>query len=51
MADLVKDPVCGMDVDPAQAAASEEHGGQTFYFCGHGCHEKFLADPHKYGHA
>lgn len=50
MADLVKDPVCGMDVDPQQAAATEEHEGQTFYFCSHDCHQKFVADPHTYGH-
>jgi Cu+-exporting ATPase len=50
MADLVKDPVCGMEINPQQAAATEEHDGQTFYFCSDDCHQKFLADPHRYGH-
>jgi Cu+-exporting ATPase len=29
----VKDPVCGMDVDPAQAKHKAEHAGRTYYFC------------------
>jgi len=30
---LAKDPVCGMSVDPAQAKATAEHQGRTYYFC------------------
>ncbi len=37
----VKDPICGMDVNPAGAAGSFEHEGKTYYFCGKGCLEKF----------
>ncbi len=44
----VKDPVCGMTVDPAKAAASEEYRGTTYYFCGKGCAAKFHGDPEKY---
>jgi Cu+-exporting ATPase len=44
----VKDPVCGMTVDPAKAAATEEYKGTTYYFCGKGCAAKFRADPEKY---
>ncbi|MEO7229387.1 MAG: YHS domain-containing protein [Candidatus Limnocylindrales bacterium] len=50
MADKVKDPVCGMEIDPAQAAATEVHEGQTFYFCSQACHDTFVKDPHRYGH-
>ena len=39
------DPVCGMTVDPARAAATVEHDGQKYYFCGRGCAERFKADP------
>ena len=42
------DPVCGMKVVPAKAAAVREHGGRTYYFCGKGCAAKFDADPEKY---
>ena len=43
-----KDPVCGMDVDPEQAAGKSEYQGQTYYFCGEGCRAKFEADPERY---
>jgi Cu+-exporting ATPase len=50
MTDTVKDPVCGMEIQPNEAAATEQHDGQVFYFCSEGCHRAFLADPHRYGH-
>ena len=43
-----RDPVCGMTVDPATAAASCEHVGTTYYFCHPGCREKFKAAPERY---
>jgi Cu+-exporting ATPase len=43
-----KDPVCGMDVDPATAKHRLEHAGKTYYFCCSGCLEKFRSDPGKY---
>ena len=48
---MVKDPVCGMMIDPKTAFATRERGGMTFYFCSQDCVDKFDADPHKYGHA
>ena len=44
----VKDPVCGMSVDPHTAKHRAEHIGQPYYFCSAGCREKFLADPARY---
>jgi P-type Cu+ transporter len=44
----VKDPVCGMEIDPATAAGSEEYEGKTYYFCSQGCHDSFKAEPGKY---
>lgn len=44
----VKDPVCGMTVDPATAAHRADHDGETYYFCSAGCREKFVADPARY---
>ena len=44
----VKDPVCGMEIDPATAAGSEEYEGTTYYFCSQRCHDSFVADPEKY---
>ena len=44
----VKDPVCGMEIDPATAAASEEFDGQTYYFCSESCHRRFAAAPEQF---
>lgn len=44
----VRDPVCGMTVDPATSKHRLEHHGETFYFCSAGCRGKFAADPAKY---
>ena len=44
----VKDPVCGMMVDPHKTAHKAEHAGRPYYFCSAGCREKFLADPERY---
>jgi Cu+-exporting ATPase len=44
----VKDPVCGMNVDPHTAKHRAEHAGHTYYFCSAGCRAKFIADPAKY---
>ncbi len=42
------DPVCGMTVDPADAAGSFEHAETTYYFCGKSCLERFKASPEKF---
>jgi len=44
----VKDPVCGMSVDPHTAKHRATHEGHTYYFCNPRCREKFIADPMKY---
>jgi Cu+-exporting ATPase len=44
----VKDPVCGMDVDPQTAKHRTEYRGLTYYFCSARCRERFEADPEKY---
>ena len=46
----VKDPVCGMTVDPERAAGSFEYEGQTYFFCSASCLEKFRADPEHFLH-
>ena len=45
IATTVKDPVCGMDVDPHSAAGYVEHQGRTYYFCSRNCLSQFEADP------
>jgi Cu+-exporting ATPase len=45
---IVVDPVCGMKVNPEKAAASMEHAGRLWHFCGQGCFKKFQANPSQY---
>lgn len=45
---VARDPVCGMTVDPTNAAGSVNHAGTTYYFCNRKCVEKFRAAPEKY---
>jgi Cu2+-exporting ATPase len=45
---MVKDPVCGMQIDPTTAYGKTEHEGQTFYFCSKHCEEEFAKNPKKY---
>jgi Cu+-exporting ATPase len=42
------DPVCGMDVEPNEAAAAWEHAGQTYLFCSVACMGRFRRDPEHY---
>jgi len=44
----VRDPVCGMEVDPHSAAYRQIHQGRTHYFCSRACQAKFSADPAKF---
>ena len=44
----VRDPVCGMTVDPRTTPHRHDHAGATHYFCGARCLAKFAADPHRY---
>lgn len=47
-ANVAKDPVCGMTIDPSTAAATREYGGVTYYFCNPGCADKFAQNPAAY---
>ncbi|KZC22493.1 cation transporter, partial [Rhodanobacter thiooxydans] len=47
-APVVKDPVCGMTVDPQTAKYHADHDGRSYHFCSARCHEKFTADPPAY---
>lgn len=44
----VKDPVCGMELEPRKETDKSEYQGQTYYFCWIGCKEKFDQNPGKY---
>ena len=44
----VRDPVCGMLIDPESVAARLERAGETFHFCSTHCRDRFLADSGRY---
>ncbi len=44
----LRDPVCGMAIDPTASKHQATYQGQVFHFCSHGCREKFSADPTRY---
>ena len=48
MGSSVRDPVCGMVVDPRRAAHRVDHQGSAYWFCSSGCQAKFEADPLRY---
>jgi Cu(I)/Ag(I) efflux system membrane fusion protein len=41
----VRDPSCGMPVDPARATASLAYNGTTYYFCSSKCKQAFQRGP------
>ena len=46
--DMVKDPICGMKIDPVKAEEAGlviEADGKTYYFCSEECAEEF----HRHG--
>ncbi len=45
---VVRDPVCGMTVDPHAGKPSLEYDGRVYHFCCDGCRKKFEAAPQDY---
>ena len=44
----VRDPVCGMEVNPNTTPFRIEHESATAFFCSENCKSKFVAEPTKY---
>lgn len=44
----VTDPVCKMKITPADAVASQEYEGKTYYFCSQDCADSFRESPEDY---
>jgi Cu+-exporting ATPase len=47
-ATVVRDPVCGMTVDPQAGKPSTDHGGHTYHFCSASCRDKFIKQPEEF---
>lgn len=46
--ELVRDPVCGMMIEPQDAVSKQEFEGREYYFCNRSCANKFAADPQSF---
>ncbi|AHF87776.1 Copper-transporting P-type ATPase (plasmid) [Rhizobium leguminosarum bv. trifolii WSM1689] len=45
---MIRDPVCGMTVDPQAGKPSLEHERRIYHFCSDGCRTKFATAPENY---
>lgn len=46
--DVIRDPVCGMTVDPAAGKPTTQYGGHVYHFCSASCRDKFTKTPDNY---
>ena len=42
---MAYDPVCGMEVDAAEAPAQAKFEGETYFFCSDDCYQEFMDSP------
>jgi YHS domain-containing protein len=45
---VMKDPICGMNVDETTAKYKSDHKGRKYVFCSSMCKEEFEKNPEKY---
>ena len=45
---MATDPVCKMEVEESNAAATSDYEGKKYYFCAVGCKKAFDQNPDKY---
>ena len=45
---MIKDPVCGMTLEPEKASGQMAHAGNTYYFCSEQCQRTFQENPQRY---
>jgi xanthine dehydrogenase accessory factor len=45
---MATDPVCGIELKRADAAAAIDVHGRVYFFCSTACRDAFLADPERY---
>ncbi len=48
MPNVVRDPVCGMEINMENAEERSEYQGEIFYFCSDQCRNKFDEDPGRF---
>lgn len=48
MPNVVRDPVCGMEINPENAEERSAFEGEIFYFCSDQCRNRFDEDPGRF---
>ena len=48
MPNVMRDPVCGMELNEENAEERSEYQGEVFYFCSDACRNKFDEDPARF---
>lgn len=48
MPNVVRDPVCGMEINLENAEERSEYEGEVFYFCSDQCRNRFDEEPGKF---
>lgn len=48
MPNVVRDPVCGMEINLENAEERSLYQGETFYFCSDQCRNKFDEEPSRF---
>jgi len=46
--EMLKDPVCGMEIEERDSVIRRNHNGRTYFFCSFSCREVFDENPRKY---
>ena len=45
---IIRDPVCGMQIQSERAAYSAHYGPDTYYFCSKECYRRFQERPESF---
>jgi YHS domain-containing protein len=45
---MVKDPVCGVELEKTDATAAADYHGEIYYFCSAACKVRFLSSPQSF---
>jgi Cu+-exporting ATPase len=45
---IVRDPVCGMQINESEAVGKVEFGGMVYHFCSPFCRAAFIEEPDKF---
>lgn len=45
---MVKDPVCGMEIDEKKAKNKKAYKGKIYYFCSSNCQQAFEKNPEQF---